>query len=85
MFVLECGRVLTVGFDQIFNMQNPATKDAIETINIYIYRITFQGTPDFGYSTAVSLFNSVINMMLLLLANKASIVLGGSGLFGGKE
>jgi putative aldouronate transport system permease protein len=85
MFVLECGRVLNVGFDQIFNMQNPATKDVIETINIYIYRITFQSTPDFGYSTAVSLFNSVINMLLLLLANKASVVFGGSGLFGTKE
>ena len=85
MFVLECGRVLTVGFDQIFNMQNPATKDAIETINVYIYRVTFQSTPDFGYSTAVSLFNSLINMLLLLLANKVSVSLGGSGLFGSKE
>ena len=82
MFILATGNMMTSGFDQIFNMSNAATKNVAEVLDMYIYRITFEASADFGFSTAVALFRSVINMILLVVANKASKMMGGSGLFG---
>ncbi len=82
MFVMTCGNLMTAGFDQIFNLNNAAVKNVSEVLDMYIYRITFQSSVDFGFSTAVSLFRSVINMILLLVADRVSKKMGGSGLFG---
>ena len=82
MFILTSGNLMTIGFDQIFNMSNAAVKDVCETLDMYIYRITFKSATDFSFSTAVSLFRSVMNMLLLIMANKGSKLMGGSGLFG---
>lgn len=81
MFIMATGNLMSGGFDQIFNLYNAATKNAAEVLDMYIYRVTFQSSADFGYSTAVSLFRSVINMALLLLANFGSKKLGGTGFF----
>jgi putative aldouronate transport system permease protein len=82
MFILTSGSIMTLGFDQLFNMYNAAVKDATEVLDMYIYRITFQSAADFSFSTAVSLFRSVLNMLLLLGANKLSKMMGGGGLLG---
>lgn len=82
MFILQMGNLMTAGFDQIFNLNNPAVQRVSETLDMYIYRISFQGAADFGFSTAVSLFRSIINMILLVCADRGSKLLGGSGLFG---
>ena len=82
MFILATGNLLSGGFDQIFNLANAATKSVSETLDIYIYRITFQQAPDFGFSTAVSLFRSVVNLSLLLISNFVSKKLTGTGLVG---
>jgi putative aldouronate transport system permease protein len=82
MFILTSGTLMSMGFDQIFNMSNAAVKDTSEVLDMYIYRITFQSAADFSFSTAVSLFRSIINMMLLILANKFSKMMGGNGLLG---
>lgn len=82
MFIMTIGGLMTGGFDQIFNMSNAATKNAAEIVDMYIYRITFQSSADFGFSTAVSLFRSAINMALLVIADKGAKKLGGSGLIG---
>ena len=82
MFIMMTGSILSAGFDQVFNLSNAATKNVAEILDMYIYRITFEGAVDFGFSTAVSLFRSVVNMALLIVANKGSKMLGGSGLFG---
>lgn len=81
MFILTCGGLMSAGFDQVFNMSNPATKNVAEILDMYIYRITFQGSVDYGFSTAVSLFRSVINMILLVIADRGSKAMGGNGLF----
>ena len=82
MFVLAMGGLMSAGFDQIFNLSNAAVRDVAETLDVYIYRITFQSAPDFGFSTAVSLFRSIVNMILLLVADKGSKLLGSDGLLG---
>lgn len=82
MFILAAGGIMNAGFDQIFNMTNAAVREAGEILDMYIYRITFQATPDFGFSMAVSLFRSVVNMVLLVIADRGSRFFGGNGLFG---
>lgn len=82
MFILAAGNLMTSGFDQIFNLSNPANAKAAEVLDMYIYRVTFQGNTDFGYSTAVSLFRSVVNLILLVIADQVAKRVGGNGLFG---
>src|SRR5690606_30304475 len=68
MLILTVGNLMNSGFDQIFNISNAATAKAGEILDMYIYRITFQSAADFSFSSAVSLFRSVINFALLLFA-----------------
>lgn len=82
LFILAVGNLMSGGFDQIFNLSNSATIKVAETLDMYIYRITFRGSVDFGFSSAVALFRSVINMLLLLFADRVSKAVGGSGLLG---
>lgn len=82
MFILATGNVMTAGFNQIFNLSNDAVKNVAETLDMYIYNISFKATPEFGYSTALSLFRSVVNLVLLVFANTVSKKLGGNGLMG---
>ena len=82
MFILATGNIMTAGFDQVFNLSNAAVKSVSETLDMYIYRVTFQSATDFSFSMAVSLFKSVINMVLLFLADRGAKLMGGSGLFG---
>jgi ABC-type polysaccharide transport system, permease component len=81
LFILMVGNIMRAGFDQIFNLSNPVVAKTAEILDMYVYRITFQSPPDFGFSSAVSLFTSVVNMTLLLVANKVSKKLNGNGLF----
>lgn len=82
MFILTMGGLMSTGFDQIFNLSNDAVRDVAETLDMYIYKISFQSAPDFSYSTAVSLFRSVINMVLLLAADRIAKLMGKDGLMG---
>lgn len=85
MLILQMGGIMGGHFDQIYNLQNDIIASSAETLNLYIYRITFQRTPNYGFSTAVSLFCSVINMALLLSTNKIAERFGGVGLMGGAK
>lgn len=81
LLILQVGFVLTTGFEQVFNLSNPATIKVAETLDMYIYRVTFQSASDFSFSAAVSLFKSVINFVLLLGADRLAKLMGGEGLF----
>lgn len=80
LLILTIGSTMTSGFDQIFNLYNPVVYAVSDIIDTYIYRVTFQGSTDFGFSTAMGLFKSVINFALLLSANKIAKKLGNEGL-----
>lgn len=67
--ILDLGGIMNAGFDQIFNMRNPVVSGAVQILDTYVYDITFAATPDYGFSTAVGLFKSLINLVLLLGAN----------------
>ncbi|MGN0905818.1 MAG: ABC transporter permease [Bullifex sp.] len=80
LFIMRIGSIMNVGFEKVLLMQNPINKSTSEIISTFIYTNGIQ-KGQFSYSTAVGLFNSVINCTLLLVANKASKKLTGSGLW----
>lgn len=82
LFILEVGRTMNAGFEQIFYMQNAAVKEVSEILDTYVYTITFQSTPSYGFSTAVGMFKGVINLVMLLGANLIVKKVNGSGMFG---
>jgi putative aldouronate transport system permease protein len=69
LFVLECGSVMSIGFEKIYLMQNSANLPTSDVISTYVYRVGIQGA-QYSFSAAVGLFNSVINFILLTLANQ---------------
>lgn len=82
LFILALGNVMGgAGFDQIFNMDNAAVREASDILDTYIYRATFLQGASFGFVTAVSLFKSVINCLLLFAAHYAVKSRGHGGLF----
>jgi putative aldouronate transport system permease protein len=71
MLILRMGNMLNVGFEKIILLYNPITYETADVISSFVYR---KGLLEFGwsYSTAVGLFNSVINLILLIAANYVS-------------
>ena len=82
LFILQVGRIMNSGFEQIFYMQNASVKGVSEILDTYIYNITFKAVPSYGFSTAVGMFKSVINLVMLVGANVVVRRMGGSGLMG---
>ena len=80
LLVLKMGQVMSVGYEKILLLYQPVTYEVADVISTYTYR---KGMVDgsFSYSTAIGLFNSAVNITLLLLSNKLSKKLGQSGLF----
>lgn len=70
--ILDIGGIMNAGFDQIFNMRNDVVNSAVTILDTYVYDITFGAVPNYGFSTAVGLFKSVIDFILLILANQIS-------------
>lgn len=80
MLILKCGMLMTVGFDKILNLYNPSIYSTADVISTYVQRVGINGG-EFGYSTAVGLFNSVVNTALLLIANHMSAKYAEQSLF----
>ena len=71
MFIMRIGSLMSVGFEKVYLMQNSVTLSASEVSSTFIYKNGIQ-KGQFSYSTAVGLFNSVINFTLLMIANFVS-------------
>lgn len=82
MLVLETGRIMTTGasFDQVFNLYSSPVYDVADTIDTYIYRVSFGGTKNFGYTTAVGLSKSIMGVLMMLGANRLVTAFGEEGL-----
>ncbi|MGT2910128.1 ABC transporter permease [Streptococcus cameli] len=68
-FILAAGNIMNVGYEKAFLMQTSLNLTASEIISTYVYKVGLV-SGDYSYSTAVGLFNSVINMILLFSVNK---------------
>ena len=71
LLILRCGSIMSIGFDKAFLMQNDLNLEASEIISTYVYKVGIQGA-EYSFSTAVGLFNTFINFVLLLSVNKIS-------------
>ena len=69
LLILQMGSVMSVGFEKVFLMQNGLNLSLSEVISTYVFKVGLTGTSDFSYSTAISLFNSVINMTMIVSVN----------------
>lgn len=80
MLVLQIGQLMNVGFEKVWLMQNNLNLSASETIQTYVYKQGLQNA-DYGYSTAVGLFNNVVNFVLLYTVNTVTRKIGGISLW----
>ena len=71
MFILKTGSLMNMGYEKTILLYNASTYETADIISSYIYRIGLL-EQDWSYSTAIGLFNSVINFGLLLFTNKMS-------------
>ena len=71
---------MSVGFEKAFLMQNSLNAEVSEIIATYIYKVGLL-SGQYGFSTAVGLFNSVINCILLLSVNKIAKKMGQSSIW----
>ncbi len=80
MLILRIGQLLSVGADTILLLYTPSTYETADVISTYVYRVGLIDA-DYSFSTAVGLFNSVIAMILLTIANTVSKRLGETSLW----
>lgn len=64
LFILNMGSFMTVGFEKVYLMQNALNADASEIIQTYVYKAGLLNA-QYSYSSAIGLFNSIINFVLL--------------------
>ncbi len=80
LLILRMGSILNIGYEKVMLLYNPATYATGDVISTFVYRKGFIDY-DYGYSTAVGLFNSVINCALLMMTNWISRKAGETSLF----
>ncbi len=84
LLIMRCGSVMSVGFEKVYLMQTDLNLRASELISTYVYKVglTSVGTgTQFSYATAIGLFNSVINLIILALVNAVSRRLSATSLW----
>ena len=71
MLILRLGNVMNVGYEKIILLYNPLIYDTSDVISSYVYRMGFE-EQNWSYSAAVGFFNSIINLILLIVTNTIS-------------
>ncbi len=80
VLILNLAKVMNL-FESVFVLYNSAVYDVSDVLATYIYRQTFgQGIPNYGYTTAVGLFRSLVGCLLVLICNWASKKVRGRGI-----
>lgn len=69
LLIMNSGSVLNSNFDQLYVMRNDAVLKTVEVIDTFVYQRTLTDPMSFSYSTAITLFKSVINVAMLLIVN----------------
>lgn len=68
MFIFQCGSIMDISFEKIYLMQNNLNISSSNVISTYVYEMGLLGS-QFSFASAVGLFNSVINFMLIVIVN----------------
>ena len=80
MLILRMGSVLNTGYEQLILLKNSGNADSIQTFDTYVYFQGMQGG-EYGYTTAVSLFKSIISIIFIQSANAIAKHAGQEGLY----
>lgn len=81
LLVMRIGQLLSVGYEKIILLYNPTVYETADVISTYVYRRALLEGGNYGYSAAVGMFNSIINFVLLITANRISKRISGGGLW----
>ncbi len=68
MLIMNCGSIMNVGFEKVFLLMNDINRSSAEVISTYVYKVGLQQS-QYSFSTAIGLFNSFINFILLITVN----------------
>ena len=68
LLILNVGSIMSVGYEKVFLMQNDLNIMSSEVISTYVYKIGLT-QQQFSYSAAIGLFNTFINLILIILTN----------------
>ena len=80
MFIMRMGSILNVGYEKIILLYNPVTYKTADVISTYVYRKGLLES-NYSYATAVGMFNSVVNIVFLVVANKISRIISDTSLW----
>lgn len=78
--ILRCGSLVSVGYEKALLLQNSANISASEVLSTYVYKMGLQNF-DYSFSTAANIFNSICNIIILLVVNKISAKVTETSLF----
>lgn len=82
LLILNVGRIMNIGFEKVLLFQNPLIESSAEIISTYVYKVGLTSSlPNYSYATAIGLFSSVINLVLILTVNQIARKLGESSLW----
>ncbi len=80
MLILAVGNVMSLGYEKAYLMQSSLNSDVSEIISTYVYKVGLQSA-QYSFATAVGLFNSVVNFIILVCANTVSKKFAGVSIF----
>ena len=80
LLILNCGRIMNIGYEKVLLMQNTLNMPASDVISTYVYRIGLEQA-QYSFSAAVGMFDSVVNTILLVTVNQAARKLGETSLW----
>ncbi len=80
ILILSVGNLMAIGFEKVYLLQNPLNLSTSEILQTYVYKMGIINA-NFSFSTAVGLFNSVVNLVLLIIVNALAKKVSGDGLW----
>jgi putative aldouronate transport system permease protein len=83
LLIINIGRIMTMGFEKPYLLSNSTVSDIGSVLSTYVYTMGIQRA-QYSFTTAVGLFQSVVNFILLIAADYGAKLLGEEGLFGRK-
>ena len=81
LLILEIGKILSLGYEKIILLYSPATYETADVISSFVYRRGLGENMQYSFSTAVGVCMSVVNLILVLSANKLSKKFTDMGMF----
>ncbi len=79
MLIMSLGRIMGGSFERVYTLSNPMVTDVSQVIPVYVYEIGL-GSNNFSPATAIGLFQSVVGVILVLLADRIAKMLGEGGI-----